>query len=386
GDAGPPGVCPSQSTASARPGLDSIRGQLGGVPRAAGPKETRVQLAFVEKFASAKGPQGRTWGCWTEGDARSPWSKPVSPGVSAARTSAPVSQVLPVPKGEPGATPNLPATAQLVTTAVAPGHGQLAAGQRARERREPGSCDCGGGRRAPTDGTGGRQNSPRLTHPAAAAFVGSPAYGFGSPETDMLMNLRLCVRIMDSYKSFSDVSYALQEGAIVFTADEKGAVSKNRPPTQRLRLVARAVPPARRPASYKQRPPASLGGRHTQPEGRDTRSYFKVFLNGMYSQAWTPLDAPDTAYRSCLCRQLIMKEILAWQGVRRSQRLSEPFTPDCEGFSNRDKLKTGRATNLLSGSLFQSREITCDSRLVVLCIEAFDENSDTLNPMDYRRK
>ncbi|PAA47701.1 hypothetical protein BOX15_Mlig000647g2 [Macrostomum lignano] len=338
----------------------------------------------------------------------------------------------------------------------------LPPGQRG-EKGEPGSCDCGGGG---NDGTGGRQNSPRAGRTRPQLLRRQSGMD-RQPGTDMLMN-SASVRIMDSYKSFSDVSYALQEGAIVFTADEKELFLKidhqlnewisvasyieKRPrrmpfPTTpsagstrapqapvflsnvvygpKLRLVA--LPYLLPGDLYYKSGSSILGGDYACQDAAQkvgmTRSYFKVFLNGMYSSLDTVVHRTQrtavpvvnyygqrlfNSFEEMLnngnwnnriaiqdfggkdiaqwTENIGRKEILAWQGVRRSQRLSEPFTPDCEGFSNRDKLKTGRATNLLSGSLFQSREITCDSRLVVLCIEAFDENSDTLNPMDYRRK
>uniref|UniRef100_A0A1I8HC85 Endostatin domain-containing protein n=1 Tax=Macrostomum lignano TaxID=282301 RepID=A0A1I8HC85_9PLAT len=220
------------------------------------------------------------------------------------------------------------------------------------------------------------------------------------------------------------------EGAIVFTADEKELFLKIDHQLNEwisvasyiLRLVA--LPYLLPGDLYYKSGSSILGGDYACQDAAQkvgmTRSYFKVFLNGMYSSLDTVVHRTQrtavpvvnyygqrlfNSFEEMLnngnwnnriaiqdfggkdiaqwTENIGRKEILAWQGVRRSQRLSEPFTPDCEGFSNRDKLKTGRATNLLSGSLFQSREITCDSRLVVLCIEAFDENSDTLNPMDY---
>uniref|UniRef100_A0A1I8IIR4 Endostatin domain-containing protein n=1 Tax=Macrostomum lignano TaxID=282301 RepID=A0A1I8IIR4_9PLAT len=154
-----------------------------------------------------------------------------------------------------------------------------------------------------------------------------------------------------------------------------------------------------------------------------TKSYFKVFLNGQFNNLDTIVHSSQRAdvpvvnlygqqlfssYADMLRRgawnskvQLQdfngrnlsqwrehhgLSEILAWQGLRQAQREANIFSQDCEGFTNRDPMKLGYATDLLSGQLFQSREITCDASQVVLCIEAFDENAVITDPADYRRR
>uniref|UniRef100_A0A1I8GG81 Endostatin domain-containing protein n=1 Tax=Macrostomum lignano TaxID=282301 RepID=A0A1I8GG81_9PLAT len=62
-----------------------------------------------------------------------------------------------------------------------------------------------------------------------------------------------------------------------------------------------------------------------------------------------------------------VSEILAWRGLRHRDRGS----PDCDGFFSRSLMKRGLASDLSSSWLLQTdRQIACDTRLVVLCIEA----------------
>ncbi|PAA59886.1 hypothetical protein BOX15_Mlig014731g1 [Macrostomum lignano] len=134
------------------------------------------------------------------------------------------------------------------------------------------------------------------------------------------------------------------------------------------------------------------------------RVHFKAFLSGLYSSLETLVQADqrssvpvvnfynqrlfdsytDMLNRGMWNREVQLQdfngrnlsqwaehrgvsEILTWRGLRHRDRGS----PDCDGFFSRSLMKRGLASDLSSGWLLQTdRQIACDTRLVVLCIEA----------------
>uniref|UniRef100_A0A1I8F809 TGS domain-containing protein n=1 Tax=Macrostomum lignano TaxID=282301 RepID=A0A1I8F809_9PLAT len=191
GDAGPQAsvrVCP---TASARP-VSTPFGQLG-VPEPLDPRETRGRKDHL--------------------------------GVAGPK-------VLPVPKAS-RSDPQLGQPAQFGDSELRQGMANLPPGQRG-EKGEPGSCDCGGGG---NDGDRWPAEFSKAGRTRRALLRRAVRHGSAAAELTCLDESRLCAASWTRTNRSRDVSYALQEGAIVVTADEKELFLKIDHQLNELRLV-----------------------------------------------------------------------------------------------------------------------------------------------------